>query len=487
MKWNLSSAHNLCSCLFWPQPPLPPSVNMDGPVWTLPHENLSGSTSHTDPTHPAPTDSSDGDPPMHFDVVTAVVYTVVFVVGLLGNTLAIYVVLYYVKIKTVTNMYILNLALADELYILGIPFLGTYSVLSYWPYWSFLCKVCLTADAISQFASTFCLMVMSIDRYLAVVHPVRSFKWRKLKVAKLFSAAVWVVSFLIVLPVAIYSGVTEDEDTCNMNWPEPQNTWSIAFILYTSILGFFGPLVVICLCYLLIVIRVNTSPAAWPTGLEVGSENLTGLCLSGEVGEHARGPDEAAQVRAEGHAHGGGHGVGVSRLLAALLRHQHGQPDSHHPHGRQNHLLHHRHPHLPQLLRQPVPLLLPLRKFQTELPEGPVRPQAAQRRAHRPEEGDTKYEEPDTGNPAPAGIQPESIQVSAVVFSCLISETGGERSRRTQHTATVKDSLESSSLVFRLSLIHNRTLFLYQMDASLWCWFSFCAVCLVPSNLFRWR
>lgn len=248
--------------MFWPQPP---SFSMDGSVWTLPHENLSVPTSHTYPTHPTATDSSDGVR-VHFDVVTAVVYTVVFIVGLLGNTLAIYVVLYYVKIKTVTNMYILNLALADELYILGIPFLGTYSVLSYWPYWSFLCKVCMTADAISQFASTFCLMVMSIDRYLAVVHPVRSFRWRKLKVAKLFSAAVWVLSFLIVLPVTLYSGVPEDVDICNMNWPEPENMWSIAFILYTSILGFFGPLVVICFCYLLIVIRVNTLSAVWPNG-----------------------------------------------------------------------------------------------------------------------------------------------------------------------------------------------------------------------------
>lgn len=236
---------------------------MDGSVWTLPLENLSVPTSHSYPVYSTPHNSSDEAPLMPFDMVTAVVFTVVFIVGLLGNTLAIYVLLYYIKIKTVTNMYILNLALADELYILGIPFLGTYSVLSYWPYWSFLCKVCMTADAISQFASTFCLMVMSIDRYLAVIHPVRSFRWRKLKVAKLFSAAVWVVSFLIVLPVTLYSGVPEDVDICNINWPEPEGLWSIAFILYTSILGFFGPLVVICLCYLMIVIRVNASSALW--------------------------------------------------------------------------------------------------------------------------------------------------------------------------------------------------------------------------------
>lgn len=41
-----------------------------------------------------------------------------------------------------------------------------------------------------------------------------------------------------------------------MIWPEPQNVWSTAFILYTATLGLFAPLLVICLCYLLIVIKV---------------------------------------------------------------------------------------------------------------------------------------------------------------------------------------------------------------------------------------
>ena len=41
-----------------------------------------------------------------------------------------------------------------------------------------------------------------------------------------------------------------------MNWPEPKNVWSTAFILYTATVGFFGPLLIICLCYLLIVIKV---------------------------------------------------------------------------------------------------------------------------------------------------------------------------------------------------------------------------------------
>ncbi|XP_072299575.1 somatostatin receptor type 5-like [Eucyclogobius newberryi] len=194
-------------------------------------------------------------------LVTAVIFIIVFVVGLLGNTLVIYVVFRYTKMKTVTNLYILNLALADELYILGIPFLCTQNVLSYWPYGEFLCKIYMTADIMSQFTSTFCLTVMSIDRYLAVVHPLKSVKWRKPQVAKIINALLWVVSFLIALPVTIFSNIQDEFNTCNITWPDPNNLWSNVFILVTAILGFFGPVVVICLCYLLLVIRVRSAGA----------------------------------------------------------------------------------------------------------------------------------------------------------------------------------------------------------------------------------
>ncbi|KAF3700281.1 Somatostatin receptor type 5 [Channa argus] len=233
-----------------------PSFNADGNNWTSVSESVNMSSSQ--PSYNT-NNNSDPQAPMPFSLVTAVIYTIVFIVGFLGNTLVIYVVVRYAKMKTVTNLYILNLALADELYILGIPFLGTNSALSYWPYGEFLCKVCMTADAMSQFTSTFCLTVMSIDRFLAVVYPIRSAKFRKPKVAKIFNCMAWLVSFLIVLPVTIYSHVQEDFNTCNISWPDPNELWSVAFILYTSILGFFGPLIVICISYLLIVIKVRSA------------------------------------------------------------------------------------------------------------------------------------------------------------------------------------------------------------------------------------
>lgn len=192
-------------------------------------------------------------------VLIPLVYLVVCVVGLLGNSLVIYVGLRYTASPSVTNVYILNLALADELFMLGLPFLAAQNALSYWPFGSLMCRLVMAVDGINQFTSIFCLTVMSVDRYLAVVHPTRSARWRTAPVARAVSAAVWVASAVVVLPVVVFSGVPRGMSTCHMQWPEPVAVWRAGFIIYTAALGFFGPLLVICLCYLLIVVKVRSA------------------------------------------------------------------------------------------------------------------------------------------------------------------------------------------------------------------------------------
>ncbi|XP_037369517.1 somatostatin receptor type 3 [Talpa occidentalis] len=192
-------------------------------------------------------------------ILIPLVYLVVCVVGLLGNSLVIYVVLRHSASPSVTNVYILNLALADELFMLGLPFLAAQNALSYWPFGSLMCRLVMAVDGINQFTSIFCLTVMSVDRYLAVVHPTRSARWRTAPVARTVSAAVWVASAVVVLPVVVFSGVPRGMSTCHMQWPEPAAAWRTGFIIYTAALGFFGPLLVICLCYLLILVKVRSA------------------------------------------------------------------------------------------------------------------------------------------------------------------------------------------------------------------------------------
>uniref|UniRef100_A0A1A7Y0W2 Somatostatin receptor 3 n=1 Tax=Iconisemion striatum TaxID=60296 RepID=A0A1A7Y0W2_9TELE len=192
-------------------------------------------------------------------VLIPLIYIIVCIVGLGGNTLVIHIVLHYSKIESVTNIYILNLAIADELFMFGLPFLAVQNTLQSWPFGSFMCRLVMTVDSINQFTSIFCLTVMSIDRYLAVVHPIRSSKWRRPQVAKMVNGTVWALSFLVVLPVVIFANIQKTGGTCNIAWPQPAEIWSAAFIIYTSTVGFFCPLLIICLCYLLIVFKIRSS------------------------------------------------------------------------------------------------------------------------------------------------------------------------------------------------------------------------------------
>lgn len=77
-------------------------------------------------------------------VVITFIYFMVCAVGLCGNTLVIYVILRYAKMKTVTNIYILNLAVADVLCMMSLPFIALQLALVHWPFGEVLCRVIMT-------------------------------------------------------------------------------------------------------------------------------------------------------------------------------------------------------------------------------------------------------------------------------------------------------------------------------------------------------
>lgn len=110
------------------------------------------------------------------------VYAIICIVGLIGNSLVIYVVLRFSKMKTVTNMYILNLAFADEMFLVGLPFLIVTLIFKHWIFGNLMCKIYMTISFLTQFTSSMLLTVMSADRFVAVVHPVsHKSKMRKKK------------------------------------------------------------------------------------------------------------------------------------------------------------------------------------------------------------------------------------------------------------------------------------------------------------------
>lgn len=131
----------------------------------------------------------------------------------------VFVLCRYTKMKTATNIYIFNLALADALATSTLPFQSAKYLMNTWPFGEPLCKLVIAIDYYNMFTSIFTLTMMSVDRYIAVCHPVRALEFRTPVKAKFINVCVWILSSAIGVPIMVMA-VTKVTD---------QGEWQCAF------------------------------------------------------------------------------------------------------------------------------------------------------------------------------------------------------------------------------------------------------------------
>ncbi|XP_069393806.1 opioid receptor, delta 1b [Paralichthys olivaceus] len=194
-------------------------------------------------------------------VCITALYSLICVVGLLGNVLVMYGVVRYTKMKTATNIYIFNLALADALATSTLPFQSAKYLMSTWPFGELLCKVVIAIDYYNMFTSIFTLTMMSVDRYIAVCHPVRALDFRTPAKAKLINVCIWILSSAVGVPVMI-AAVTKVTDkgttACTIRFPKPEWYWDTVMKICVFIFAFIVPVMVITICYGLMILRLKS-------------------------------------------------------------------------------------------------------------------------------------------------------------------------------------------------------------------------------------
>ena len=176
------------------------------------------------------------------------VNTAVFVVGFIGNLLTIIVICRKGQNKSTYQMLVLNLAISDFLFIISILPLSTYEMFGVIEKSGFYCRVIWPWLTIPYFLSIFSITSMALQRCRSIVMPYRP-KLSK-RTTSAWIAAIWLVSFVIVLPLVIVTRWAYPNQ-CVENWPSYSHRKAYTLALF--LLQYLIPLFIITIVYAKII------------------------------------------------------------------------------------------------------------------------------------------------------------------------------------------------------------------------------------------
>lgn len=193
------------------------------------------------------------------NVILPAVYYLIFFTGFLGNLLVILVVSSKDRRSgRLVDTFIINLALADLVFVLTLPLWATSAIHNNkWNFGNPLCKLSSYIIAVNRFSNIFFLTCMSVDRYLAVVKLMDSRYLRSSRCIRACCAAVWLCSLLLGIPSLMYRRVAEYGDDELVCVEDNSSHFFLGLGLFMVLLTFVFPVLVIVLCYGTIVMHLN--------------------------------------------------------------------------------------------------------------------------------------------------------------------------------------------------------------------------------------
>ncbi|XP_004708622.1 C-C chemokine receptor type 8 [Echinops telfairi] len=190
----------------------------------------------------------------------AIIYCLLFVFSLLGNSLVILVLVTCKKLRSITDVYLLNLALSDLLFVFSFPFL-THDNLDQWVFGIILCKMVSGIYYVGFFSSMFFITLMSVDRYLAIVHAVYALKVRTARVGAVLSLVVWLMAIAATSPLLVFYQVASEDGIlqCLLSYDQQTLKWKLFTYFEINILGLVIPFTILIFCYVSILHQLRSS------------------------------------------------------------------------------------------------------------------------------------------------------------------------------------------------------------------------------------
>uniref|UniRef100_A0A8C7Y927 Chemokine (C-C motif) receptor 6a n=1 Tax=Oryzias sinensis TaxID=183150 RepID=A0A8C7Y927_9TELE len=204
------------------------------------------------------------------------VHSIICALGLVGNSLVIITYALYKRAKSMTDLYLLNVAIADLLFVLSLPLI-IYNEITSWSMGWLSCKLLRGSYSVNLYSGMLLLGCISIDRYLAIVQARRSFRLRSLSYSRLICALIWVFAVLVSIPTFYFYQRYEPFENSTFFLPneeenEPddhhyvcdfkhddRNLAPYFKVMIPSIqlgVGFFLPLLIMIFCYTSIIVTL---------------------------------------------------------------------------------------------------------------------------------------------------------------------------------------------------------------------------------------
>ncbi|XP_073833364.1 uncharacterized protein [Musca autumnalis] len=159
--------------------------------------------------------------------------------------------------RTITNVFLLNLAISDILLgVLCMPVTLVGTLLRHFIFGEFFCKLIQFSQAASVAVSSWTLVAISCERYYAICHPLRSRRWQTRSHAYKIIACIWFGSMLCMTPIAIFSQLMptsrQGYRKCRENWPSYALPYERPYNIFLDLVLLVLPLVILSVAYTLI-------------------------------------------------------------------------------------------------------------------------------------------------------------------------------------------------------------------------------------------
>ncbi|XP_032767204.1 C-C chemokine receptor 1-like protein 1 [Rattus rattus] len=190
-------------------------------------------------------------------------YSLVFVIGVIGNVLVVLVLIQRKRLRNMTSIYLFNLAVSDLVFLFTLPFWVDYIVKGDWVFGNAMCKFLAGFYYLGLYSDMFFITLLTIDRYLAVVHAVFALRARTVTFGIISSIITWVLATLVSIP-CLYFFKTQLEftyQTCRAVLPKKSLIQFLRFQALTmNILGLILPLLAMIICYTRIINVLHRRP-----------------------------------------------------------------------------------------------------------------------------------------------------------------------------------------------------------------------------------